>query len=908
MGRTCCVPFCKSGYRNFKSKKKISFHAFPIDTTLRKKWIRAISRKDFTPSNFSKVCSRHFQDTDFENERSDTNTRRRKGVLKQKKLKPQIVPSVFPSYPFYLQGATSHERIRHSSSENRLQMENDRLQRNIDNFINEDVVNDLASLKNRFEEISEKPSGFFLCPSSDNTKLYYIKVITDPYPIIVSSLIVNSDMSFSAFDKNGQLIHASAYEHCMQFPKQIVSFCDFLNLLATICGISCEDKTVKKAIDLLSSYLDSNDLPHSVHQKLDFIVEQLEYVLYPPSKTHTFSVSLLTLCILWKAHSTTCYKAILNDKVLTLPSLRTLRRIAQKFSHLEGETFEYLKLRIQNLNQYERVVILIFDEVYVNQEIQYKDGSFVGLSNNDDKPATTLLCFMIKSISSNYSDIVATIPIHSLHVEELKRNCLCVMKTVMDCGFNIVALCSDNHPVNRSFYNSLSETSINSPCANPHDPSKKLFLLIDPVHTLKNIYNNFQKRSVFKFHENSSFPRADFCHVKQMYEIESDMALRKAHKLNRMVLNPTNIQRTSAKHVFSLFHDSTIAALRYYSNRDHLEWADTYRFLSYIGDLMKIINVRSPTVGIRRFDDLKLPISSTLDERLSKLLEYADFFNSWHNSKKEGLTHATFLATENMCLVLRLLVIHLIDDFNFSYVLTGKIQSDMIESRFGRYRQMSGGNFYISVKQVLESERKIKLVSLLKNSGISLNSITEVQVTTDFNPVQPIDLSDFPEIDICESELQVIFYVSGYCASKLISHVKCDDCLRFLISNSTMAQIVQPTLFFDILNRGRLKCPGNELFIVCCKAYEIFCRIKKSVQFHIFLRLTSPRDTFVATVVTNLENVPIFCSSNHDVTQIWNKCIVIFFNCLARNFLRSKKLNSVNDTTRKITKLRSSQN
>lgn len=37
-----------------------------------------------------------------------------------------------------------------------------------------------------------------------------------------------------------------------------------------------------------------------------------------------------------------------------------------------------------------------------------------------------------------------------------------------------------------------------------------------------------------------------------------------------------------------------------------------------------------------------------------------------------------------------------------------------MEDRFGKYRQMSGGNYHISVMQVLESERKLKMLSVLK--------------------------------------------------------------------------------------------------------------------------------------------------------------------------------------------------
>lgn len=47
---------------------------------------------------------------------------------------------------------------------------------------------------------------------------------------------------------------------------------------------------------------------------------------------------------------------------------------------------------------------------------------------------------------------------------------------------------------------------------------------------------------------------------------------------------------------------------------------------------------------------------------------------------------------------------------SFSFVLLGKFQSDPLEGRFGYYRQLSGGNFYISCRQLLQAEKKIRLL------------------------------------------------------------------------------------------------------------------------------------------------------------------------------------------------------
>ena len=235
-----------------------------------------------------------------------------------------------------------------------------------------------------------------------------------------------------------------------------------------------------------------------------------------------------------------------------------------------------------------------------------------------------------------------------------------------------------------------------------------------------------------------------------------------------------------------------------------------------------------------------------------------------------------------------------------TYVITGQIQSDAIESRFGRYRQMSGGNFFISVKQVLESESKIKLVSLLKNSNVLLSSIVEGEMS-DVTPAEPFELHDFSEVDIAESELQVIFYVAGYCAHNLIKRISCEECKSFIICDSNLPNIDGPTKFFEILNRGGLKCPANEIFLLCCTAYQIFCKIKCSSHFDEFLRLPSPRDTFVSTVMNcyeqkENETIVRICKNNHNMYSIWRRVTSIFLTAWRETFCDLTRLMPMSKT------------
>ncbi|KAH7964995.1 hypothetical protein HPB49_002760 [Dermacentor silvarum] len=72
----------------------------PSDLELRAKWLKVISRDDWTPNTtscYSTVCSRHFGSSDF------------KEGCKIRKLKKDAVPSIFEEYPAYLQPPKNRE-------------------------------------------------------------------------------------------------------------------------------------------------------------------------------------------------------------------------------------------------------------------------------------------------------------------------------------------------------------------------------------------------------------------------------------------------------------------------------------------------------------------------------------------------------------------------------------------------------------------------------------------------------------------------------------------------------------------------------------------------------------------------------------------------------------------------------
>ena len=60
-----------------------------------------------------------------------------------------------------------------------------------------------------------------------------------------------------------------------------------------------------------------------------------------------------------------------------------------------------------------------------------------------------------------------------------------------------------------------------------------------------------------------------------------------------------------------------------------------------------------------------------------------DWVDEWCKSKKAGLSTETFKSFHQTSTIIPLLAHHLLHEHGFEYVLTGKIQSDFLEKRFG---------------------------------------------------------------------------------------------------------------------------------------------------------------------------------------------------------------------------------
>ena len=284
-----------------------------------------------------------------------------------------------------------------------------------------------------------------------------------------------------------------------------------------------------------------------------------------------------------------------------------------------------------------------------------------------------------------------------------------------------------------------------------------------------------------------------------------------------------------------------------------------------------------------------------------------------------GLTKKIFLALKQTCQAIAGLAKYLFNSCGFNYVLLGKIQSDTIEKRFGHIRQLSGANYYISMRQLLESDRKLRTLSLLKYSRISVKEIDQAAKEA-HNPELKEGVTAKSEslynnlqfkIAPTENDLAVIYYVTGYCCKSLVRSNRCDQCKQATMANINSSDFFIPKNakeFFNAINRGGLWKPTPELFNVRCLCWTIFAELCQEQMRETFLNGLNQREVFNEIMsmafyegkIISPSSVSVMCNKGHNILE---GIFIRFFNCMGKNLLREMNELAATKAVKKIRKM-----
>ena len=469
MVNKCAAFGCRSGYKkkddekvSHESHDKITFHSFPLhNKELCDRWLRANPRKDFVPTKHSRLCSLHFTPSDFIEVHADSNKRRDKSrgdkKLAKRYLKDDAVPSVFPSAPSYFSTAVQPPRSTNkATSASRRLLEGKALEDMEASFRQEDDISTLpvADIARRLSSEETVPDGFTVFVH-DQTLFVCLMKIADDIPSIRASVSIKPDLSM-ALSLDGKVVAQNQYKDIV--PGRLSLMSQLINLLARVkCWCDqpqtrSQDMLLGMAVKCLKQCLkqasEEHDDSNSNSRKLEFIVEQLR-LLQKHKFGRQFSPQLTILCYMIHAASSSAYTTLRDEDVLCLPSVSTLRKITRRVNENHGlDISAYLSLRVSKLNEYERNVVLMIDEIYIAKRVEYSGGEVKGLVA-DGSVASTLLCFMVKSVVGKYKDLVSIYPVSKLTASKQLECFNEVMTLLRKVLLNVVVISVDNASTNR---------------------------------------------------------------------------------------------------------------------------------------------------------------------------------------------------------------------------------------------------------------------------------------------------------------------------------------------------------------------------------------------------------------------------------------------------------------------------
>ena len=217
---------CRRGYDNEKPQSdspKVSFHCVPWnDKELLAKWLHAHPRQDWTPSQYTRLCSLHFKPDDFVVERTDQQARRKRKFdslkLPNRRLKDGVIPSIFAITPAYLvKTQTQPRKTCRAAPSTRREREAEEQTRLEQSFMVDDDLSQLSmtEINDKLRAAVTAPQGFVTLLENDQLILYIVTMDTRDLPFISASIVIRHNQSAVVTIKD-KIVPASQYSYLIK--------------------------------------------------------------------------------------------------------------------------------------------------------------------------------------------------------------------------------------------------------------------------------------------------------------------------------------------------------------------------------------------------------------------------------------------------------------------------------------------------------------------------------------------------------------------------------------------------------------------------------------------------------------------------------------------------------------------
>ena len=518
--------------------------------------------------------------------------------------------------------------------------------------------------------------------------------------------------------------------------------------------------------------------------------------------------------LLLRHTSSQSYRMLLEQ--LPLPSIELLKKLSS------GDLDSWnIAEKLRKDGHISSDITLMVDEMFLRKLAQYFAGDYIG-ENEDGKLFSGIVCFMIVGIKQSIPFVVQSSPETTVTGKWLKEQLDDCITKLMERGFKVRAVVADNHKSNVSAFTSMLKSYAGEDDISIYHPAykneMKTYLLYDMVHIIKNIRNNLLSSKKFVFPEFSFDKFRDPVNLRhgsiswsllhRVYEEDAKLGagLKQARKLNHSVLHPGN-NKQDVSRALAIFDETTSAGIKgHFPSRD-----DAANFLNLMHKVFLVCNAKAETHGSDALGDA----AKSGDGKVEFLREVAAWIEEWSTCSDFALSTPTSKAIVISLRAQASLIEDLLSE-GYKYVMTVRFQSDALERRYSRYRQMNGGNFLVSLSEVKCSE-KILLLRTMVKEGINFwedDVKKEVFKATDHDALESfhVEVSEmFNEIaaaQLSQDTRLVSQNIAGYIARQIQKRFDCEECSNKV--EATDKNTIH-SAYINLLSRGGLKHPSESL-------------------------------------------------------------------------------------------------
>ena len=608
-----------------------------------------------------------------------------------------------------------------------------------------------------------------------------------------------------------------------------------------------QDKTAKKKPSIeerktaVLKELSALSLPQC---SVDFIESQLRVVDKKKKAVRWTEKDKTTALSIYHA-SPKAYRIL--KTIFCLPSVRTMRRAVQGIQIFPGfseNILQALSLKVHSLPANHALCALIFDELSIKEMVSYdKERDRVeGLEDFGDHgrsahAANHATVFMVRGLLTNWKQPVGYFLSSGTIKGELLHDLIldCISKAE-EAGLVVKVVIADQGANNRKAFTSLGITT-ESPFF-LHN-GKKIHVMYDPPHLLKNIRNNMKKTGFVVSGESVSWQ-----HVDDFFRFDKRNGVRLAPRLTErhISLPPfTGLRVRYAAQVLS--HSvakgmSLLVQLKVFSE----EIKPTADFAENFDQLFNAFNSGS------------IKSSHAMRHAVSESSGHSEFLReklAWLETVQSCSAHSLpCLAGWKMAIrTLLALWDDLHQNHDVKFLLTDRLNQDCLENLFsqvrgnaGRIDNPSAGQLRTILRQIMvdqifvhskgsnceeDSSKFLLRLSALKRARQVQPQFAPEDNAEDYTDLLLIATPLPPPKDqyLQAAEDNVLTYIAGYIASKLLLKV-CEMCKCMLTGPLTGSQnqlLIVHKQYEHLKDRG-LEIPSSQLVMAVQQLEKAYIR------------------------------------------------------------------------------------